>query len=274
MPMYQAEALWLSFTTKYPYALKVGTGLVNAITGEGWAGGLPRTPQGYLVLPEQPWLDGYCVEKGVIRQFVAARLGDGYTAEEQLNATSRGGLQLEAFPLKPAILFEKQLKDSLPKSVADLLRDYLSDTQTGRYAYCLGEASGPGMGLGAGGKMKQEIYEDPWESQDWDLTQPSRVWIHLCDAVHWFHITGELPPQKPIRAKDYARYGFPWFDYYRDDLAALEGGTALGKLKSIFALGKKKGDMTIPQEESVTPGPILALGPHAPGNQVPEWDGQ
>jgi hypothetical protein len=31
-----------------------------------------------VVLPEQPWLDGYCVEKGYIRQFVAMPLGEGY----------------------------------------------------------------------------------------------------------------------------------------------------------------------------------------------------
>ena len=58
------------------------------------------------------------------------------------------------------------------------------------------------MGLGAGGTMRQEVYEDPWEPDDWDLDHPSRVWIHLCDAVRWLQITGELPPQKPITARN------------------------------------------------------------------------
>ena len=98
MPMYQAEALWLSFDTSYPWALKIGTGLTNAVSGKRCEAGLSSGSQSYVVLPEQPWLDGYRTEKGIIRQFVASRLGDRYTAEEQLNGTSHGGLQLEAFP--------------------------------------------------------------------------------------------------------------------------------------------------------------------------------
>ncbi|MYB97986.1 MAG: hypothetical protein F4123_09440 [Gemmatimonadetes bacterium] len=51
-------------------------------------------PQNYLVVPDQPWLDGYCVERGIIRQFVAMPLGEGYTAEERLTgAAKHGGLQ-------------------------------------------------------------------------------------------------------------------------------------------------------------------------------------
>jgi hypothetical protein len=37
-----------------------------------------------MVSPEQPWLDGFAIEKGVIRQFVAMPLGDGYSVEEQV----------------------------------------------------------------------------------------------------------------------------------------------------------------------------------------------
>ena len=86
MPMSQADAMWLNFDGyhAYPFALKIATGKVCAITGEHWINHLNTDPQDYLVLPEQPWLDGYCVEKGVIRQFVAMPLGKGYTVEEQL----------------------------------------------------------------------------------------------------------------------------------------------------------------------------------------------
>ena len=94
MPMYQAEAMWMSFDVSYPVALKIGTGTINAANGEKWSEGLRNAPQSYVVLPEQPWLDGYCVEKGIIRQFVAARLGDGYTAEEQLEGSQEGGICL------------------------------------------------------------------------------------------------------------------------------------------------------------------------------------
>src|SRR5712691_6365782 len=92
LPMWQAEALWLNFTSRYftdrrtafPFAVKVATGKISALTGETWQRGLSRNPQNYLVVPNQPWIDGYCVEKGIIRQFVAMPLGGGYSVEEQL----------------------------------------------------------------------------------------------------------------------------------------------------------------------------------------------
>ena len=68
-PMHQAEAMWIAFDSDYPFAVKVATGKSCAITGDPWVDRLNRDPQDYAVLPEQPWLDGYCVEKGVVRQF-------------------------------------------------------------------------------------------------------------------------------------------------------------------------------------------------------------
>ena len=89
----------------YPFAVKVATGKICAITGEAWVDHLNRDPQDYVVVPEQPWLDGYCVEKGVIRQFVAMPLGEGYSAEEQLTgAALHGGLQIVAYPMKTGAL--------------------------------------------------------------------------------------------------------------------------------------------------------------------------
>lgn len=54
-----------------------------------------------MSIPDQPRLDGFCVEKGVIRQFVAMPLGSGYSAEEQLTGKAEhGGIQLLVHPLK------------------------------------------------------------------------------------------------------------------------------------------------------------------------------
>ena len=83
LPMYQSEALWLNFNsyhiderdTSYPFAIKVATGKINAVTGDDWSDWLQTKPQDYMVSGEQPWIDGYCVEKGFIRQFVAMPLG-------------------------------------------------------------------------------------------------------------------------------------------------------------------------------------------------------
>jgi hypothetical protein len=71
LPMYQSEALWLNFNseylgdhdTSYPFAIKVATGKINAVTGKNWRDGLKRRSQDYMVSTEQPWLDGYLLKK-------------------------------------------------------------------------------------------------------------------------------------------------------------------------------------------------------------------
>src|SRR5512134_3415450 len=104
LPMYQSEAMWLNFDAEYPFAVKVATGKINAATGDPWSDGLHRRPQDYLSVPTQPWLDGYCVDKGLIRQFVAMPLGSGYSAEEQLTGEAEhGGVQIVAYPMKAEV---------------------------------------------------------------------------------------------------------------------------------------------------------------------------
>ena len=84
MPMYQSEALWIRFSARTPFAVKIAAGKINAVSGEAWTAELQSEPQNYLVVPEQPWLDGFSVGAGLIRQFVAMPLGAGYSVEEQL----------------------------------------------------------------------------------------------------------------------------------------------------------------------------------------------
>lgn len=106
VPLYQSEALWLAFNPRfsnlhmhhYPFAIKVATGKVSALTGKKWSKKLRDGD--YMVSPEQKWLDGYVVEDGVIRQFVAAPLGMGITAEEQITGEAEfGGIQIEVVPM-------------------------------------------------------------------------------------------------------------------------------------------------------------------------------
>src|SRR3954464_15077388 len=81
MPLWQREALWLSFSGTTPHvALKVAVGKVNALSGAPWdprlhARGARGQTQDYLVAPKQPWLDGINAGDGLIRQFVAMPLG-------------------------------------------------------------------------------------------------------------------------------------------------------------------------------------------------------
>src|SRR5262249_36109652 len=154
------------------FAIKVAAGKVSAVTGKTWSEGLTDSPQDYLVVPTQPWLDGFAVGKGVIRQFVAMPLGSGYSVEEQVTGKADvGGLQLQVFPMKPEDCFEKLIRNQLPEKFSDLVNELTRDVLRGfvmHRALSMHPCSPSptvcedmAMGLGAGGQMQQEIYADP-----------------------------------------------------------------------------------------------------------------
>ncbi len=245
LPMYQAEALWVCFSGGYPFAIKIAAGKINAVTGEDWRDGLHRDPQDYVIAPDQPWLDGYCVEKGVIRQFVAMPLGEGYTAEEQITGRGAvGGLQIVAYPMKREA-FERH---ATAHSTMHLSLGYMD-------ALC-GTLD---MGLAPGGRMRQEIYHDPHSLEDWDQRHRVRCFVHIANARQWHAITGDAPPTQPISAAQYRQHGIPWFDYYAADLKAVDGGGVLQRLKSVVEIGKAKRETLIPENDSITVERVVQL---------------
>ena len=171
----------------------------------------------------------------------------------------------------PESFFTAELRRRLPGTLADVLNAMLSEVADEHVDYCLAEAP-PGMGLGAGGRIRQEIYEDPWDLGDWELSQATRLWVHLCDAERWYQITGRVAPHAPALAEEYAAHGLPGFDYYLDDVMALKGSLTLAKLKSVFSLAGTAGDPTVAQEGPVAPAPVISLGKPRK-MKVTEWDG-
>ncbi len=51
MPMDQSEALWISFSARYPCAVKIAAGKINAVSGAAWTAELPSEPQDDAVVP-------------------------------------------------------------------------------------------------------------------------------------------------------------------------------------------------------------------------------
>ncbi|KAK4934285.1 hypothetical protein LTR10_024396 [Elasticomyces elasticus] len=143
LPMYQREAMWINFKATAPFAVKVYAGSINAISGQP----VPKSnasklhqqshpsqntsKQDYIVVPGQKWLDGFATGNGVVRQFVATRLGDGYTVEAQVTGQEvYGGLQIE---VTPAVVTIKKLHDPVPimvKSLTGRCEWYEIDGQT------------------------------------------------------------------------------------------------------------------------------------------------
>lgn len=248
MPMYQSEAMWINFTGgDYPFAVKIAAGKINAVTGELWTNGLHDNPQNYIPVPDQPWLDGFCVEKGLIRQFIAMPLGEGYTAEEQITDKAEvGGLQIAVYPMKRAWA-EKHFQNRW-RGHSD-----------GMPPCCMSVAE-PIMGLAPGGKMKQEIYEDEHGLEAWDLENSSRCFIHLANSNIWKNITSDPPPHQSPTAQDYSAAGLPWFDYY-SDAPALDGSKTLKKLKSVKQMAMDLGDHILIDEETVFVSKAVSVGP-------------
>ena len=103
-PLYQREAMFLSFKARHDaFAVRVFTGGVNAVSGLAWTVDMPRqmrtNAQDYLAVPPQRFLDGVCVAKDVVRQFIAMPLGSGYSIEKQVTGKEDvGGMQIQIAP--------------------------------------------------------------------------------------------------------------------------------------------------------------------------------
>ena len=217
LPVYQREAMWLSFAATVPSALRIGVGKVCAVSGQAWSDTLIDEPQNYVAVPLQAWLDGINSGEGTVRQFVAVRHGLGATVEGQVTGQETiGGVQLAVHALTPAA---RQRWEQRPQPL------YM-----GEFMACAAPAGSADMGLGAGGTLRQEIYDDERPVADYE-PHSTRVFVHLCSASQWRTITGEDPPVTPVSARAYTEAGLPWFDYYDTDAADLPPGQALSDVK-------------------------------------------
>lgn len=229
VPVYQREALWLGFDGPdwRPNAVKVGVGRINAVSGSAWDDVLRDHPQDYLVCPQQPWLDGINAGENLIRQFVATPLGHGYSVEAQLTGVEEhGGIQLIVYEAKPG-----RFPDAPPPAKP-------------RYEF----ASAPmEMGLGAGGRMKQKVYPDPFGIATWDANNHASVVVRLVNSEQYRELTGREPPPTPISAQTYTAHGLPWFDLYDESLGDVTAPESLTGIKSIKEIDREQ-DVTASEE--------------------------
>lgn len=284
LPVYLREAMWLSFGgTTEPAALQVGVGKVCAVSGKPWSDRLSGKPQNYVVLPRQPWLDGINSGKGTVRQFVAVPLGLGATVEGQVTGEEVwGGVQLQSFALKEPQLARWREEERRRAARARAM------PQFGGYGAAMpmaappapgsvpAPAAAPGgqppraaaaMGLGVGGSMRQEVYEDDRPLSDWADRPGGRVFVHLVTPPEWRRITGEAPPPSPVDRAAYTRAGLPWFDYYDQDAEDLAPTDTLEAVKPV---GDWLGDDHEPWQ-APSPGQVKPLK-DAPGKPVEDGD--
>jgi hypothetical protein len=124
-------------------------------------------------------------------------LGAGCTAEEQITGqTEYGGLQIQAYPMRPEI-YEQEIKSKR-------LRE--RDRRFSLPGVCKAE---PAIGLAPGGQMRQQIYSDHFGFEAWDRSHSGRCFVHLCNSLVWQSTTGQHPPYPPPTAKSYSGAGLP-----------------------------------------------------------------
>lgn len=123
--------MWIDFTCTKPYMIKIYIGAVNAISGEpavetaatklrrlaklasanGSAPGAKVSLQDYVVVPDQPWLDGISDSNGTVRQFVTMPFGSRHSVEAQVtDQEATGGLQFEITPYDVSSSFPISVK--------------------------------------------------------------------------------------------------------------------------------------------------------------------
>ncbi len=241
IPLYQREALWLGFHGPdwRAQAVTVAVGGINALTGRPEKTPLTADPQNYIVCPDQPWLDGINTGHGSVRQFVAMPLGQGYTVEGDLTGREiRGGFQLTVYEPHPGRFAEV----APPRDQTPL------DTDTGGTPRPM---AAPIMGLGAGGRLRQKIYADPYGLDTWDAARGGRIHVQLLNSRQFAEVTGRPPPPSPIDTAAYAACGLPWFARYDEAQADIAPSEGLSGVKTI-AVRDAERDTTGPQP--VPPG--------------------
>ena len=218
-----------------PHVLKVGVGGVDAISGEPFdPATLNAGAQDYVVIPEQPWLDGINAGDGFVRQFVAVALGEGLTVEGQLTgAEDVGGLQLVLFAPRPG-----RFPDEPP--VAEWHDDR-----------CVMACAAP-MGVAAGGRLRQEIYADEHGLDTWQPGPVATVHVDLVDALAFEALTGHAAPPPVVDAAMYTRLGFPWFELIDPNGADIAAAKRLACVRSLADLeGRDEQPLPIPEAQVI-----------------------
>ena len=109
----------------------------------------------------------------------------------------------------------------------------------------------------------ESVYDDPYGLDAWDTSARSRCFVHILNSARYRDVTGCRPPHEPPTAEEYDRAGLPWFQYYDEDLKAIEGAPTLARLDSVATRLVKEGhepqegDKQMPTAERH----VVSLGP-------------
>lgn len=257
LPLHQKEALFLEFQGPkwHPTIAKVCVGRVNAVSGKSYSEKLSSSPQDYVVIPDQKWLDGINYGAGIVRQFVAMPLGQGYTIEAQItDEETHGGFQIVVFDamenrfpdrdpsIDAAILYKEEMARKRKEEPAVL---YSSPTPIqSDVSFSIGRATpslAKEMGIAAGGNIKQIIHPDNYGLETWSIECMRGLTIHLVNSLVYKSITGEDPPPSPITAQQYEKARIPWYSHYDETVSPVKPPSVFKRILGVMAIEKRRG---------------------------------
>ncbi|OJA13312.1 hypothetical protein AZE42_12741, partial [Rhizopogon vesiculosus] len=150
--------MWLRFTGNKPFAIRIYVGGVNGISGEPMIPNMAtllkrqngiEKKKDYIVVPEQPWLDGIATGPGVVKQFVAVPYGSGYSIEHQITGTeTTGGIQFEVIPTYQTLVrFDGRDIYRTPRELGLSICSVITMTSLEEALSGTGMQASPGMGM-------------------------------------------------------------------------------------------------------------------------------
>ncbi len=263
IPLYQKEALFLQFDGPewHPTIAKVCVGKINAISGKVYSEALSGKQQDYVVIPNQKWLDGVFSGEGLVKQFVAMPLGQGYTIEAQITDEEKfGGFQIVAIdaidgrfanrnPDIDSRIEGEEEEARKRREFGGLAGQSLRAADLPDVSFSLGSLPSS-MGIAAGGSIKQQIQKDSYGVDSWSPEKKRSLTIHLVNSLDYKAITGMEPPASPITAAAYQRAKIPWYDHYDETSPVVKPPSIFKRILNITAIEKKRGVIATPDDES------------------------
>ena len=120
------------------------------------------------------------------------------------------------------------------------------------------------LGVGAGGKIAQKIYPDPFGLDTWDAENSGAVFVHLLSVGQYVELTGRKPPPSPVDARTYTEHGLPWFELYEEDRGDVAASDSLARVRTVGEQAAARGEAGEPDASvPIPPSQVKKLKPRA-----------
>ena len=226
-PVHPFEAVRISMNTTgfLPFLVKIGAGKINVLSGEPWEDALEEGRNGELFVRQAATLDGFYVDRGLVRQFVATPVGLGLTAEEQLTGSAEyAGFQISVYPLRRTIAepIIRKRRQVIERAAADGIMEMRAPLSADER-----------LGLMPGGYLSQNLFNNPFRETDWQDSDRLRCFAQPVHTEEWLRLTQIEPPVVEIYAAPELLQQHPLLANYKNTHVSQAAGSILKRLLSV-----------------------------------------